>query len=686
MQYLSFEKNSADVAANILNDDYSIFKRELSNYPELNIPGGEYINVASAYKSGCTRLIFQSLMQNVKNVSPASQSELFLYSTKTKTKVSYDEFNASLSKSNNSYKKMISSSSNFMNSLSEFWTVLPYEESGEIEIPENYNSAVSYKMRNQLDGLKNTNLELIEKSFSDETPFVFVIMNTKQYNKYKKEFASKGYEEITSKNSSWYTTELYKNMNSYKDFMKDESAVQNIETDFASNFYKNNKASISTFTLQNGINLCVKENPNTTGVTFVMVIDGGNLRTSDNHGFEEVMTNILTTNMMRQIELKKSQNLVMNDYDIYSETSIDYSRIIIECDADDFMPVLNACANALILDDVIPTDADMVVQGRRTRKRLENGSTINQLYSAAIKRILPDSPYVNIFETEREILENTTYEQILQSYPDMLDAARLSFIVSGNVDGTETKTKIEKVFSVLQNQSPYKKFDGILSSGSQSRIDFPSGKQQKVNLIHTFLTDVSAKDAGPMPAVLIPTNSFADPVLFCIKAPDFGTDDFDVFNALLPYIQKEMSAFEENKNDLYNCSISAAKASSHIPMATISFSSVEKISACELVFKNVIKSITDELTEINSSGRTLQNIKDAFIAAEFQDALTNTGSALLIVNAIHEYGKYGNDFNSSAYLEKYMQVNLMTSEQVLYVIEKYFNFNDFFKLYSADGK
>ncbi len=63
IQYTMLSMEECDLLADVLNNDYSTFKQELLKSSELNIPGSEYINVASVSKGGSSRLIIQALIQ-----------------------------------------------------------------------------------------------------------------------------------------------------------------------------------------------------------------------------------------------------------------------------------------------------------------------------------------------------------------------------------------------------------------------------------------------------------------------------------------------------------------------------------------------------------------------------------------------------------------------------------------------
>ncbi|MCQ2573588.1 MAG: insulinase family protein [Treponema sp.] len=662
IQYENLSEAENEMAAEIFNDDYSVLKNHLCNSKELNIPGNEYVNFSAASKSGSSRFIIQSLLQPVSEKNPVEQTTEFLNILRNYSSFSYEEYNEAVSKKSFSLSRRISSSTGYMEVLSEMWEREPYSED-ILKITE--------KLKNKKAEIHNVSAERIISVLQNDEPFVFVILSSKQFKKFKQFFLEAGYEEINSSNASWYTDSLYKTVEDTNKIKKQENSS------YVENFINVNKSTLSSITLSNGIPVFIKQNDQTTGVTLILSISGGSLKSADNHGFEEVMINLLTMNILRQIKKKQFEGLILDDFNIYSETGMDSSRIVIECETEDFYSIVNATAGSLILDEVIPSDADRIVQGRRTRKRLENGSTSNQLFSAAVNTLLPKSDYSKIYETQKEILTNTSYEQILQNYQNLLNADRYSIIISGNVNKEHTQTVVRDAFSVLQGQDSFR-----TSKGVDSKIkNFAYGKNKKVSLVHTFLTDIPAKDAGPMPAVLIPTKSFADPVLYCVNTPDYGTREFCLVNSVLPFIQDEMIRKADGRRNFENCRITITEATKYIPFAGFSFSSVEKAAACEGLYKEVIRELKDGLTNTTSSAQILKNVKTKYISKEFFDAYTNTGNAILIEESLRE-----SENNPLYYLEKYTIVNNLTAEEILEVIEKYFDFDKTYRFISADSR
>ena len=79
-------------------------------------------------------------------------------------------------------------------------------------------------------------------------------------------------------------------------------------------------------------------------------------------------------------------------------TGITTSYILIECEKEDFEPCVNAISNALIFTDIIPSQADRAVVSRQHKKRLENGSVVNQMIGHSYKLLFPNSSLEKIFE------------------------------------------------------------------------------------------------------------------------------------------------------------------------------------------------------------------------------------------------------------------------------------------------
>ena len=94
IEYTNLTLPQSTIAATTLNSDFSTLKKSLCAEHILNIRGPEYINVSSTQQNGCSRLIFQTLLEQNRR-SPVEQAEYFIEMIKKSPEItSPEEFKA----------------------------------------------------------------------------------------------------------------------------------------------------------------------------------------------------------------------------------------------------------------------------------------------------------------------------------------------------------------------------------------------------------------------------------------------------------------------------------------------------------------------------------------------------------------------------------------------------------------
>ena len=494
IEYTGLNFNQASLAAVAYNEDSSTLKKSLCAEHILNIRGPEYINVSSTRHNGCARLIFQTLLeQNLR--SPVEQAETFIEAIKKSPETTdSSEYQAARKILHDNFRETTANSTNFINSLAYFWAIdplLPGNDEKEILLAQ--------KLLSQPEKITSTDENSLKTSFENETPFIFVLVNTKNFKKYKSDYKRLGYEEINSKNGSWFTQELYKNALKEISAEKKEIEQQKAESESARNiFLEENRNSLKTIELSNGIPVTVKTNRMTNGVSILVSIDGGSLADKSRPGFQNVMANAIASNLRKEIIKYKMQQIISGNPAVYAETSFSDSKIIVECEKEDISLCIRSISDALIFGEITPAEADSYVYSAQTQKRLSGASPLNQMTFRAIKYFYDSNFIRNIFDTEKEILQKTSYNDILAEYPKFLDASLYSIVIAGNTDSEAVRYILEESLGILAAQTTR---NDSRRKESVPKPDFPA-KTRKINLKirHLFYTDVKAEDAGPMPA------------------------------------------------------------------------------------------------------------------------------------------------------------------------------------------
>lgn len=663
IEYTGLNFNQASLAAVAYNADSSTLKKSLCAEHILNIRGPEYINVSSTRHNGCARLIFQTLLeQNLR--SPVEQAETFIEAIKKSPETTdSSEYQAAKKILHDNFRETTANSTNFINSLAYFWAIDPLlSGNDEKEI------LLAQKLLSQPEKITSTDENSLKTSFENETPFIFVLVNTKNFKKYKSDYKRLGYEEINSKNGSWFTQELYKNALKEISAEKKEIEQQKAESESARNiFLEENRNSLKTIELSNGIPVTVKTNRMTNGVSILVSIDGGSLADKNRPGFQNVMANAIASNIRKEIIKYKTQQIISGNPAVYAETSFSDSKIIVECAKEDISLCIRSISDALIFGEISPAEADSYVYSAQTQKRLSGASPLNQMTFRAVKYFYDSNFIRNIFDTEKEILQKTSYNDILAEYPKFLDASLYSIVIAGNTDSEAVRYILEESLGILAAQTTR---NDSRRKESVPKPDFPA-KTRKINLKirHLFYTDVKAEDAGPMPAVLVPTKNFADPVQYWFKAPEADSEEAVIFDALILRLSENLNnAGAETKIFL---------PSEDFRCGGITFLNVEHTNYIEETYKKTLSEFVKKLEDSEPSVFEAERTKNAWILSRLSGSKTNTGTARIISSS---------KTDEKNYLDEYEILERAGSKDFLRALNEYFPQEPLLQIFSSDSK
>lgn len=663
IEYTGLNFNQASLAAVAYNEDSSTLKKSLCAEHILNIRGPEYINVSSTRHNGCARLIFQTLLeQNLR--SPVEQAETFIEAIKKSPETTdSSEYQAARKILHDNFRETTANSTNFINSLAYFWAIDPLlSGNDEKEI------LLAQKLLSQPEKITSTDENSLKTSFENETPFIFVLVNTKNFKKYKSDYKRLGYEEINSKNGSWFTQELYKNALKEISAEKKEIEQQKAESESARNiFLEENRNSLKTIELSNGIPVTVKTNRMTNGVSILVSIDGGSLADKNRPGFQNVMANAIASNIRKEIIKYKTQQIISGNPAVYAETSFSDSKIIVECAKEDISLCIRSISDALIFGEITPAEADSYVYSAQTQKRLSGASPLNQMTFRAVKYFYDSNFIRNIFDTEKEILQKTSYNDILAEYPKFLDASLYSIVIAGNTDSEAVRYILEESLGILAAQTTR---NDPRRKESVPKPDFPA-KTRKINLKirHLFYTDVKAEDAGPMPAVLVPTKNFADPVQYWFKAPEADSEEAVIFDALILRLSENLNnAGAETKIFL---------PAKDFRCGGITFLNVEHTNYIEETYKKTLSEFVKKLEDSEPSVFEAERTKNAWILSRLSGSKTNSGTARIISSS---------KTDEKNYLDEYEILERAGSKDFLRALNEYFPPEPLLQIFSSDSK
>ena len=676
VQYTMLDMEQTDLMSISLGYEGSLFKQLILSYTDLNIPGDEYINVSAAHKKDSSRLIIQTLMQPPENkkkgLTSIQQTELFLKQIdEIKNTVRQEEFEYAKNQTDYSMARTSAVPQSLMETLSSYWALEPYMTHTETD-SEDYASKTTASMMERSEKLRSQTLSECLNIMEAETPFVFVIINSKDYKANKKAYDKAGFEEITEKNASWYVQSMFREIRDAENADTDKSLYvvdKNIDDN---SYYQKNKDTFDFFTLSNSIPVITKANPLSSRVSLVLSIKGGKYSSADDNGFEEVMINLLASLIQKKLYAAQEQGLITGATYVSSKTELRTGLVIIEFDAEDTIAALKLITDAIVYGEIAPADADRAVSGRKYRKRLENGTVANQMYEALLKNTYEKAGWQEIFDTEKEILLDTDYTKILSAYPALLDASRYSIIFCGDILSKENlQPLLEESFGLLANN------DTTDSQEEEHELkDISSSKRDiTAKVRHTFLTDIPAEKAGPQPAVLIPTTEFLDPVIYAFTAPEPGTKQAALYNAVLNWIGSEIS----HRNGI-NVNIQFPR--NGIDLGSLTVMNVAHTREMDAQYKTIIQYLSDELSRMQANDSIVPKIKVAWIHNQMAETNSDTGTALLMQKGLE---LFENTDAATYFLDEYNWILQAEAKDFMELLE-YFPIRPPLRVYSADSK
>lgn len=672
IQYTTLNIEQSELLSAAINFPVSSLKKILLEKSQLNIPGDEYINASAAHKKNSSRIIIQSLLQipeGKNKPSSCTQSLDFLQTVLQIPQITkQNELNFAKNMLFSEFDAAASEPEPFMDKLSEFWAIEQYYASDSDTTDSQYDSQTVYDFMNKKEAAARVEYSDLMKTFETETPFVFVLISDADFKKTKAEYKAAGFEEISKDNASWYTLQMFREIRNQLE-PDNEPVSYSSKNSIDNDYFKHNFPQIKKHRLENGITLTEKPNKNSSDVTFLISIDGGELNTAKNHGFEEVMINLMAAMIQKEINSKLADGIIMTPPAVSTQTKLSSSSIIISCQKEDFTAVCNSAANAIIYGDIPPAAADRTVSARRYKKRLENGSAVHQLYSRAIAEIFPASPLTFINNTTVDILENTNYSSILQAFPEYLNAARYNLILTGDYEDTAVET-IKKAFSLFSIQGEFKTEPVIMH--------FPKNKSISQTVIHTFLTDIPAEKAGPQPAVLIPTTEFLDPIVYAIKAPEAGTEDAAIFCAILNYLEFSLEKQLSENQKFANTTVQILLPEPQLNAGFVIFQNIKSKKEIDLLYKTTIQNTNKAFTSPAYKTGVFSEVKAEWTKRQMNLTSSNKGTAILMQRGI--------ELNSADfYLTEYNQIQTAGPQKYIDLMS-YFPELPEVRIYSKDSK
>lgn len=669
VQYTNIPPEHADILAAVWNKNTSQFKKLLLRQRNLAILGAEYIDVASAQEKNSSRIIIQSLL-GAARVSPVVQAELFLTMSRDEDVFSGKELSAAAADRKTEFLRLSESSDKTFEQLSRAMSLRKTAGSEAIE---------SFFSKD--DMLSSIDMAELRQETESERPFVFVLVHTSVYQKYAAEFKKAGYEAIGERSGVKNIPEppAKKNVQSETELLTDISHS-------AERFIKQNRTEFSAATLKNGIPVTIKRSAASKTAVLSVTIAGGELLFTDAvPGLAAVLTNAIAANIQTQLDLFARNGAVAGFYEVSARTLSTHSIIAVTCRADEIDFVIQAVYSALVFCDITPASADRVTYNERTYWRRKTGSTEFQLLCEAVRILYSGTKYPELYRDteEKPPFETMNFTQILENYPILLDASRFSLVLAGGLpDDAKLVSVLDKTFGLLETKEATRSLDLALPQPC-----FPADNpEKKITLRHLFLTDIRKDEAGPRPAVLVPTTTFLDPALICISAPDLHSSDCALFSAILIEISRRMEQLLSTQ--FPEMRIKAGLPENDIPFARITVTSVKTAASVKNAYAESIRSLrsdisalmerqSDDVTDLVKPD-VLSELENGWLMAVIADAGSQSGAAALIQTGSIQK-------NPQLYLDQYEAVDKAGCEDYFLILESYFSRGRTVQIFSTDS-
>lgn len=676
LQYKSLDADESDSLSAMWNRDGSALKKLLLKQRNLKILGDEYIAVSSATEKSASRLIIQSLLGKAK-VSPVVQAELFLAMSRDEDVFSKKELQSALKKSRTDFTRLSESSEETMEQFSR-------------SIPLCHDGNVIQSFFEKNDRLSKISIESLQKKVVAEEPFVFVLVNDAVYQKYEGEFKKAGYERILQKESAWYNQDFYKNVLKIDLEKSDPNSKSTLVEEIAQSankFISKNLAEFSSLTLKNGIPVTVKRSENSSSAVLSFTIAGGELLFVEKvPGLSAVLTDSIALNIQNQLDLFAQNGAINGFYEVTAETLSTHSIVTVTCLSSEIDFAIQAAYTALVYCDISPALADGVTYDERTQWRLKSGSGEFQLLCEAVRTLYAGSPYADLYnDTEDKPAEGLDFTKILENYPILLDSTRFSLILTGNLRENEwLQKKLDKTFGELGSIEATRSDDLILPPPDFEKL--PSN-EKKISVRHLFLTDISKDKAGPMPAVLVPTTKFLDPILYCFPSPVLSSPDCALFDSLLLEVA---SRLEKNLKKIdSDIKVKALLPENDLPFARLVVLNSPRTSVVESAYFDSVSALKNELSILISNhtenvidlekNDLLARLESNWLMRVISDAGSQTGTARLIQSGEIQR-------KPKLYLNQYSSVSSAREEDYFSILERFFPEKIPLKVYSKDTK
>ena len=527
---------SGRMATIMLEDNNSIFKRNLVQNQNLGILSEEYINANFSYFGTDSRIIIQSLLQN-SNISPMKQAEIFTKEINNSVKFNEFELQNALRQITGQTNLAKDSVFQYAKSLAYNWV---YEKNDFTKATQEIASKV-------------TTSEITE-CFSSK-PFIFLLMHPSVYSLWQSENKNSEYKIITEENAYWYKQKKYnaKNLQDKNEGNQDFTKLEEKQKEISNRIIENTKNNSGNFLLNNEIEVNYSLNSENSTASIMLCFQGGESVYSKKYrGMETILLKTLAKLIEIEIQKAYEAGVILDTGNIEVSSGINSGNLILSCTTRDFPIMIGCISNGIIFGQITPAMEDELVYMEKSKWRYLNNMLDFQLKTKALTSFYKGSNFEHLFSCTSDILQQITFNEIRAMYTSLINASRLSIIVTGN-PGISLEN--ENGISLLKNN--LNNYFGNIKQLPFEKQNLPDPQFTQMTQIsrlkRIFTTNIKAEDAGPRPEKLIPTTEFFDPALLILQTPAKSEKNYSKISLFMRGFEKFLQdELQNNKTNLFS--------------------------------------------------------------------------------------------------------------------------------------
>lgn len=496
---------SAEALCFILNNDTGSLKEGLVQQDALGLEKGGYADISFEPHYGQSRIVFQSMLQ--KTSMPPVEKTQKLLSALQHSESYNDEilYNALL------FKEVFSDTEET-------------EEAGK--------RMKDWAQRKEVSDHSKPSSIFAKEIFSQK-PFVFLLLNTSDYEAEQKNLEKDGWTVVHEK-------DLRKKIDQRRISQTAESYIERADVSLIEmqSLFEEHKKNIHESVTAEGLRIVVDPGSKNDQSIIVFNLAGGVLWENPKKPLiEKVIIQHLEGEIRSVLYKYRVLGTISHSFTITSSPGLTASTITIHCTSKDIESVLEGMAKALAFIEIKPSQADELIGSFVSTEKMAAYDISHQLYSTAVETVFSGTPYESALVLPDLDASLYSFTDIQRAVTRLFNAERLSFYISTDPAAAPHITSaVETYFSYLKKTEKVEKL--IIEPV------FPSLTRWKT-LYRLFTTSISAGEAGERPVKLIPTTDFLDPAHLYFRRP--LDERQSIFDASLIALERHMQELNDEK-------------------------------------------------------------------------------------------------------------------------------------------